>query len=179
MPSLDISVSITKITIVYIINTATVTSKISTNYSNSVLLSIKNSKSTFWPIRYRLLRRLPIRMLRHSAAGENSECVVFGQAVFQASHSLVPANTACYAGYTSIGTTVSIYVLVYLKLWFEKNEKPNFENSVKISDIYENRIFFHNNFLGAGFGAALHEIFGAEKLRDSPWLIFPFCDEIF
>ena len=38
-------------------------------------------------------------MLRHSAAGENSECVVFGQAVFQASHSLVPANTACYAGY--------------------------------------------------------------------------------
>ena len=45
MPSLDISVSITKITIVYIINTATVTSKISTNYSNSVLLSIKNSKS--------------------------------------------------------------------------------------------------------------------------------------
>jgi hypothetical protein len=47
MPSLDISVSITEITIVYIINTATVTSKISTNYSNSVLLSIKNSKSTF------------------------------------------------------------------------------------------------------------------------------------
>ena len=29
---------------------------------------------------------------------------------------------------------LSIYVLVYLKLWFEKNEKPNFENSVKISD---------------------------------------------
>ena len=42
-------------------------------------------------------------MLRHSAAGENSECVVFGQAVFQASHSLVPANTACYAGYARIG----------------------------------------------------------------------------
>jgi hypothetical protein len=84
-----------------------------------------------------------------------------------------------YLRNTSIGTTVSIYVLVYLKLWFEKNEKPNFENSVKISYIYENRIFFHNNFLGAGFGAALHEIFGAEKLRDSPWLIFPFCDEIF
>ena len=43
-------------------------------------------------------------MLRHSAAGENSECVVFGQAVFQASHSLVPANTACYAGYPGTGT---------------------------------------------------------------------------
>ena len=35
---------------------------------------------------------------------------------------------------------------------YEKNEKPNFENSVKISDISENRIFFRNNFLGAGFG---------------------------
>jgi hypothetical protein len=23
------------------------------------------------------------------------------------------------------------------------------------------------------------KIYGAEKLRDSPWLIFPFCDEIF
>jgi hypothetical protein len=44
---------------------------------------------------------------------------------------------------------LSIYVLVYLKLWFEKNEKPNFENSVKISDISENRIFFRDNFLGA------------------------------
>jgi hypothetical protein len=64
MPSLDISVSITKITIVYIINTATVTSKISTNYSNSLLLSIKNSKSTFWPI----------RMLRHPAAGDLRMC---------------------------------------------------------------------------------------------------------
>jgi hypothetical protein len=56
---------------------------------------------------------------------------------------------------------LSIYVLVYLKLWFEKNEKPNFENSVKISDISENRIFLRDNFLGAGFGAgfgaALHE----------------------
>jgi hypothetical protein len=52
---------------------------------------------------------------------------------------------------------LSIYVLVYLKLWFEKNEKPNFENSVKISDISENSIFFRDNFLGAGFGAALHE----------------------
>ena len=29
---------------------------------------------------------------------ENSKCLVFGQAVFQASP-LVPANTACYAGY--------------------------------------------------------------------------------
>ena len=29
---------------------------------------------------------------------ENSKCLVFGQAVFQASL-LVPANTACYAGY--------------------------------------------------------------------------------
>jgi hypothetical protein len=28
---------------------------------------------------------------------------------------------------------------------------------VKISDISKNRIFFRNNFLGAGFGAALHE----------------------
>jgi hypothetical protein len=63
MPSLDLSASITKITIVYI-NTATVTSKISTNYSNSLLLSIKNSKSTFWPI----------RMLRHPAAGELRMC---------------------------------------------------------------------------------------------------------
>ena len=70
---------------------------------------------------------------------------------------------------------LSIYVLVYLKLWFEKNEKPNFENSVKISDISENRIFFRDNFLGAGFGAALHEfrkIIGAEKLRDSPYPVF-------
>jgi hypothetical protein len=28
---------------------------------------------------------------------------------------------------------------------------------VKISDISKNRIFFRNNFLAAGFGAALHE----------------------
>jgi hypothetical protein len=28
---------------------------------------------------------------------------------------------------------------------------------VKQLSIYENRIFFRNNFLGAGFGAALHE----------------------
>jgi hypothetical protein len=58
MPSLDISVSIYENNKVYKY-TATVTSKISTNYSNSLLLSIKNSKSTF----------CPIRMLRHPAAG--------------------------------------------------------------------------------------------------------------
>ena len=32
---------------------------------------------------------------------ENSKCLVFGQAVFRASP-LVPANTACYAGYNAI-----------------------------------------------------------------------------
>jgi hypothetical protein len=42
MPSLDISVSITKITIVYIINTATVTSKIST--TTLILYSPVNQK---------------------------------------------------------------------------------------------------------------------------------------
>jgi hypothetical protein len=31
------------------------------------------------------------------------------------------------------------------------------QNSVKISDISENCIFFRDNFLGVGFGAALHE----------------------
>jgi hypothetical protein len=56
--------AITKTTIVYIINTATVTSKIGTNYSNSLLLSNKNSKSTF----------RPIRILRHPAAGELRMC---------------------------------------------------------------------------------------------------------
>jgi hypothetical protein len=35
---------------------------------------------------------------------------------------------------------------------------------VKITDISENRIFFRDNFVGAGFGAALHEF-------DSPWHI--------
>ena len=80
MPSLDISVSIYENNKVYKY-TATVTSKISTNYSNSLLLSIKNSKS---------------------------ECVVFGQAVFLASRSLVPANTACYAGYRYDRVTLPI-----------------------------------------------------------------------
>jgi hypothetical protein len=35
----------------------------------------------------------------HAFGGHNSECVVFGQAAFQAARFLVPANTACYAGY--------------------------------------------------------------------------------
>ena len=43
MPSLDRLGSIKKITIE---NTATLTSKISTNYFNSLLISVKNSKST-------------------------------------------------------------------------------------------------------------------------------------
>jgi hypothetical protein len=95
MPSLaiDISVSITKMTIAQTIvyNTATVTSKISTNYSNfqySCQSKIRNQHSD-----------------QSECSGtqlpENSECIVFGQAVFLASHSLVPANTACYTGYAA------------------------------------------------------------------------------
>jgi tricorn protease-like protein len=70
MPSLDILVSIYENNKVYKY-TATVTSKISTNYSNSLLLS-------------------------------------GGQAVFLASRSLVPANTACYAGYRYDRVTLPI-----------------------------------------------------------------------
>jgi hypothetical protein len=54
-------------------------------------------------------------------------------------------------------------------IWEEWN--ANFENSVKISDISENRIFFRDNFLGANFGVALHEFEKSSAQKN--WEIHP------
>ena len=60
------------------------------------------------PLKALLITRVLIGFLKqtnqygrnHALGGRNSKCLVFGQAVFQASP-LVPANTACYAGYNT------------------------------------------------------------------------------